>query len=160
MRRCASVGLLDGCLRAVWRVLVLVNMRLVSPQRCSPAVPYCAGLPSKVRPRSWQPCALCILGDLRVRATARCIHIQLRVAVLRNSPSICFGVRGCGPDRGRTLEGKPARNTRLYGRAFADPRRGTAQMQAQEGMGVRLSTGASETGCLKDAARAWRQCPT
>ena len=53
MRRCASVGLLDGCLRAVWRVLVLVNMRLVSPQRCSPAVPYCAGLPSKVRPRSW-----------------------------------------------------------------------------------------------------------
>ena len=37
MRRCASVGLLDGCLRAVWRVLVLVNMLLVSPQRCSPA---------------------------------------------------------------------------------------------------------------------------
>ena len=60
-----------------------------------------AGLPSSVRPRSGQPCALCILGDLRVHATARCIHIQLRVAVLRNSPSICFGVRGCGPDRGR-----------------------------------------------------------
>ena len=58
-------------------------------------------MPSNVRPRSGQPCALCSLGDLRVHATARCIHIQLRVAVLRNSPSICFGVLGCGPDRGR-----------------------------------------------------------
>ena len=41
---------------------------------------------SSVRSRSGQPCSLCRAGDLRVHATTRSIHIQLRVAVLRNSP--------------------------------------------------------------------------
>ena len=43
-------------------------------------------LPSSVRSRSGQPCSLCRAGDLCVLATARHIHICLRVAVLHNSP--------------------------------------------------------------------------
>ena len=45
----------------------------------------CAGLPSSVRSRSGQRCSLCRAGDLCVLATARRIHIRLRVAVLRYS---------------------------------------------------------------------------
>ena len=43
-------------------------------------------LPSNMRSRSGQPCSLCRAGDLCVLATARHIHICLRVAVLHNSP--------------------------------------------------------------------------
>ena len=49
------------------------------------SVMLCAGLPSSVRSRSGQRCSLCRAGDLCVLATARHIHICLRVAVLRDS---------------------------------------------------------------------------
>ncbi len=49
-------------------------------------VTLCVGLPSSVRSRSGQRCSLCRVGDLCVLATARHIHICLRVAVLHNSP--------------------------------------------------------------------------
>ena len=49
-------------------------------------LPYHLECLYRVRSRSGQPCSLCRAGDLRVHATARSIHIQLRVAVLRNSP--------------------------------------------------------------------------
>ena len=41
-------------------------------------------------------------GDLRVHATARCIHIQLRVAVLRNSPAF-RGLRSAPPPSAAAL---------------------------------------------------------
>ena len=49
-------------------------------------------LPVSARQVSSQPCALCPSGGLRVRATARRMHIRRRVAVLRSPPrpaSVC-----------------------------------------------------------------------
>ena len=49
-------------------------------------------LPVSARQVSPQPCALCPSGGLRVRATARRMHIRRRVAVLRSPPrpaSVC-----------------------------------------------------------------------
>ena len=78
-------------------------MRAASPQPCSPARGGRFPRPASPSPArvsclvivrlvSWQPCARCRMGDLHVHATARRIHIRLRVAVLCNSPhpaSVC-----------------------------------------------------------------------
>ena len=56
-------------------------------------------LPVSARQVSPQPCALCHSGGLRVHATARRMHIRLRVAVLHSPPRLASV---CSADGGET----------------------------------------------------------